>query len=1120
MAHVMDAQARAQAINPNASFLVQAPAGSGKTELLTQRILALLAQVNAPEEILALTFTRKAAAEMRERVIKALRLASLPMPESDHAQTTWKLAKAALKQSEKQGWNLCEHPNQLRIMTLDAFAAGMARQLPILSGFGQAPSTVEFSEPLYQQAVQSMLQDSQSASADSRLANALDTLILHMNCDINKLSMLLSTMLGRREQWLPAVFAYGDNMAAFRAHLEHGLSHVITHHLEEAYHALPASVRASLPAIASQAAWHLSQTHGDEHALTCLQGITAMPKLETGCLPQWKALIFMLLTKSDATARKRLTVNEGFPAGKENAEHKAAMQELLRCIEDDSALLKLLHTIRLLPDSPRFSDQDWQVLEALFITLKHLSAHLLQTFARRKEVDFIEVMLRAKQALGDEDEHGDIIPSDALLRLDHQIRHILIDEFQDTSQLQIDVLRRLTAGWSDADGRTLFMVGDPMQSIYRFRKAEVSLFIQAANNALSLPPVKALALTQNFRSSPAIVDWVNQAFQQVFPRDDDIVTGAVRYHQSQAFKQDDGKVALHTFSQRNDQAEAHAMIDVIKHTVSAGKRVGVLARSRNHLHTLMRQLQQENIAFRAIDMLPLANQPEIQDLKALTTALYHPADQVAWAALLRSPCVGLTLQTLFALFNPKPNDIWQALQDLENRINDSDEHMRIQHAIASLRPALQSMGRFGLRKTVESAWLRLRMPSILDDTQLANTHAYFDLLDSMEQDGEWSLETLEQRLDTLYAKPDTQHEAQAVELLTMHGAKGLQWDTVLLPGLGKAPKAKDREVMVRTEAFAAGEPQLLLAPLPKKAKLDGSIYRLIQSFEKERDQLETARLLYVACTRAERELHMFGHLGTSDEPSAASLLGLLWQSEDACYGADLIHHTVEESEDEPDDFTVIHQRITMPLPSISPHPSIPATSQADAIPSPQKPEFSWVGETTRVVGIALHAALQRIAEQGIAHWKQTNHEPLLTYMRHILQHEGISQAMLPQAMRRCEHGLKQVMASKQAAWILSDQHQDSHQEWALTYMDGDVCKHVVLDRCFIDEQGTRWVIDYKTGWHQDDDVEAWLDQELHRYTVETPQLPNYVKALKALEPERKVKAALYFPMVDGWREWQ
>jgi len=141
-------------------------------------------------------------------------------------------------------------------------------------------------------------------------------------------------------------------------------------------------------------------------------------------------------------------------------------------------------------------------------------------------------------------------------------------------------------------------------------------------------------------------------------------------------------------------------------------------------------------------------------------------------------------------------------------------------------------------------------------------------------------------------------------------------------------------------------------------------------------------------------------------------------------------------------------------------------------------------------------------------------------MRHILQDEGISQQYISAAMQRCQQGLDTCLKSQRAQWILSQKHQGQHNEWALTYVHDALCKHIVLDRSFIDEQGTRWVIDYKTGGHEGSNLEEFLDQELLRYTKETPQLPNYIKALQALEPERKIKAALYFPMVDGWRVWQ
>src|SRR3546814_8034735 len=130
------------------------------------------------------------------------------------------------------------------------------------------------------------------------------------------------------------------------------------------------------------------------------------------------------------------------------------------------------------------------------MTLKLAVAQLHLRFAETGEVDITEIAQRAAQALGSADDPGEL-----LLKLDASIRHLLIDECQDTSLTQIHLLATLTAGWQPGDGRTLFLVGDPMQSIYRFRKAEVGLFLQAAEDGVGEIAPTFLQLTDNFRRS-------------------------------------------------------------------------------------------------------------------------------------------------------------------------------------------------------------------------------------------------------------------------------------------------------------------------------------------------------------------------------------------------------------------------------------------------------------------------------------------------------------------------------------------------------------------------------------------------------------------------------------------
>ena len=135
-----DTAARAQALDVRRSWLVQAPAGSGKTELLVQRILALLAVVDEPERLVATTFTVKAAHEMRARVMRALTEARAAVaPTSAHHGQTLALASAALARDEQLGWQLLDYPGRLDIGTLDALAQRIAHQAPIASALGNVP---------------------------------------------------------------------------------------------------------------------------------------------------------------------------------------------------------------------------------------------------------------------------------------------------------------------------------------------------------------------------------------------------------------------------------------------------------------------------------------------------------------------------------------------------------------------------------------------------------------------------------------------------------------------------------------------------------------------------------------------------------------------------------------------------------------------------------------------------------------------------------------------------------------------------------------------------------------------------------------------------------------------
>jgi ATP-dependent helicase/nuclease subunit A len=1093
----MSAEVRLLARNPEHSYLVQAPAGSGKTELLTQRILALLAIVDEPEEILALTFTRKAAAEMRNRVIESLSGAK-PDESAAHKMETWLLAQEVLRRSEQQGWNLLQHPARLRIMTLDSLTYSLARQLPLLSGLGDMPSPSEHALVIYRDAAEAALNEAMKDYPEDA-----EQVLLHQDHNAVAVIQLLADMLAKREQWLADIANFARDMDGLRQMLEVNLAAIMMQKLEACEALMPVQIKSELPALMVFA----GENRDDES----LRQLSVWPETALDQLLMWKQIADFLLTAKDPAFRKPggVTVRQGFPAGKENAVHKEQFKALLAMLAEEVELAESLHVLRGLPDSAVMDDGQWQVLESLFVLLVLANKHLQLLFGRLGEADFTEIALRAMDALGANDE----APGDLLMKLDYRIRHILVDEFQDTSLLQMRLLQCLTLGWQEGSGehRSLFMVGDPMQSIYRFRKAEVGLFLNAANNEAGLPHIEALQLERNFRSAPAIVEWVNRAFQSIFPKTQDVVSGAVVHAPALAALSHEGGVYLHTQLGKDVGAEAESIVQMVQYELKqltpAGEvpRIGILARSRKHLHAIMPALGKAGIAFRAIKILPLNSRPEVLLLRALLRSLLHPADRASWAAILRAPCCGLNTSDLHVLMAGDNRAIWQLITDDEiTQHLNAETQVRLAFVRQALAPCLENSGKVPVRDLLETAWARLSMPAIVDEKTNLNIKAALELIESLEEGGRINFALLDEQLDQLYAAPDASAQAGQVELLTMHGAKGLQWDVVILPGLGHGGGRTDSPLLAFTEVPVPGGATPLIAAKAETRNKD-ALYSLVCSVEKNKYNNELQRLLYVACTRAKTSLHMLGHVSESKEQaSSGSLLSLLLAGSEDCFGAHITSSAPVEQHENTERNAL--QRISR-VPEI--------TESIDEGGSEQETEYVWAGAEAAPVGNAVHAALQHVAEIGIENWNTENTDRVLAQMQRMLMADGLSGDMLETATTRCADGIQRVLNSQKGQWMLSAEHQHAHSEWALSVEYENRVSHHVIDRSFIDEQGTRWIIDYKTASHEGGDLDRFLADEETRHA---PQLQRYAAILKTLEPGREIRTALYFPMLDAWKE--
>ncbi|NOX70055.1 MAG: UvrD-helicase domain-containing protein [Gammaproteobacteria bacterium] len=1118
-----DSRARAQALDVTRSFIVQAPAGSGKTELLIQRYLRLLATVDNPEEVLAITFTRKAAREMQQRVAKSLQQAKAgAVAQFAHEQITLDAAIAVMARDAALGWHLIETPRRMRIQTLDSLCAGIARLLPLSSGIGGISTTVVDAE------AKSIYRSAAVATLDWLLGNdarnaAVENVLSHLDNNTGVYVTYVSRMLETRDQWL-MITGSGqvEDAAAVRKLLEQNIADVVQQHLSKTRQRLLRNDVDGLPALVSYAASTLRDCGKNEHVAAILSGLEKIPGNAAEDLAKWRGIASLLLTKP-GTWRKTITKADGFPTGDDG--QKKAWMQLIGDLSSDHVLLSALHRVRLLPE-PRYDDQQWDVLLSLLTLLPLAVTELKRMFSEQGVIDHVEVAQAAEVALGDPDEPGEIA-----LMLDYRIRHLLLDEMQDTSIGQYRLLERLTAGWQATDGRTLFCVGDPMQSIYRFRNAEVGQFVLAREAGVSGLPLESLTLRQNFRSAERLVHWFNTVFAQIFPERDDIGSGAVRYSESVPVPSlhASGDCKVHALFNASAAVEALTTVEVIREclTTPVEQDVVVLVRSRTQLKLLLAELRRNAIDYHAREIDRLTDLPEIIDLLALTRAFCHLGDRTAWLGLLRGPLVGLTWTDLHRLvFNAKGDTVWSLLQD-ESRLASLSQDA--QTLLAAFIPVLQrcfAPNRVqSLRLRIESSWHLLGGPGHIQTREhLDNVYRFFDVLEKLETAGTLADPAeLEQRLDDERVSSQV-NELCRLQVMTIHKAKGLEFDHVILPSLGRATSTNKKAVLSWLNVPGdSGASDMIISPVGPSAELENDpLHQYIEARLQDSDRLEMDRLLYVACTRAKKSLHLIGHVNTSPDgadmrlPNAGSLLYRLWPALEATFAKAFAQYDDEGAATEIDDsegyliapLQRSAQDWAMPRP-----PELPAsyTDHRDRPDIQDKPvEFYWVGTAARHAGTIVHRWLHAFVEaRRLPDAAQLSATDSTT--RLWAQDLHVASDDLGFVCERVREALSGILQDPQGRWILEG---EGRAELALTGLWQNHVESIIIDRVRVDDHGVHWIIDYKTSTHEGGGLDEFLSHETERYRQ---QLQKYVAIYRHYE-DVSVKAALYFPLLQQFRE--
>ncbi|MEQ1886276.1 MAG: UvrD-helicase domain-containing protein [Bryobacteraceae bacterium] len=1084
----IDQAQRRQATDPTHSFTVQAPAGSGKTELLIQRYLRLLSVVDRPESIVAITFTRKAAGEMRDRIVGALQKAKLGEPVGKpHQRFTRELALAALEHDAAHGWNLLDHPGRLRVQTIDALCTEIAASMPWLARLGAMPQIVDDVRPFYLEAARRTV-----LKLGGEHGAAMEVLLGHLDGEASQLRDLISSMLAVRDQWLElAVQTTGDEE---RVLMEEALERTVVEAVSAADRLIPDDYKSR---------WaHVAASVG-------LRQSAAWPRLDQP--EEWRALAEMVFTQKHEW-RKQADRNL-FGRGREN--EKRQCLELIADLSYIKGLDKALKAISKLP-ATRYDDAQWEVMQSLFECLKIAVAELRQVFAEEGTIDFCEIGVAARDALGTEDH-----PTDLAFRLHGRIEHLLMDEFQDTSAGQYSLVKKLIAEWQPDDGRTLFIVGDPMQSIYRFREAEVSLFMDAREHGIGSLTLESLTLSANYRSVPAIVDRANRWFAGIFPELADAALGGIPYASSVATEAEPVK-DLFALAEQNDAIsidfftgdgtmEARRVLALIREARERNPEgtIAILVRARSHLIAIVEELKKAGITYQAVEIDELQDRPVVQDLLALTRALLSSADRIAWLAVLRAPWCGLTVADLEALVRGRETQaIWEVLRNPEGLTADGS--VRASRVRNVFREALEERGRWPLRRWVERAWIRLGGPACLegDAAALRDATDFLDLLESEQRGADiGDFDRFLERVRQLYAQP-AENADHRLNVMTIHKAKGLEFDTVILPGLGRPSYGEEQKLFLLHQWKDGDRFERLLAPLPPKRGDGDPIYTYLSEVEKQKSRYERARLLYVATTRARKRLHLLGQvkINKSGEASApgGSMLSDLWPV-----------LTLEEKQN-------IHNPAMVDAAPSGARPitmlrRLPVSWVAPAEPTPMPwekentrvelhdPTFEWVGETLRYTGTVVHAFLQRMISG----------EPLpeSEAIKAALRHAGVVPSELSSATERVRTALDKLQSDPRSRWIFGE-HEELRREYAITgVIDGEVVRGKV-DRTFMDADGVRWIIDYKTSSHEGAGLDEFLDEQQRRYC---DQMDRYARLLAPLGDP--IRLGLYFPLVNGWREW-
>ncbi|SME94168.1 DNA helicase/exodeoxyribonuclease V, subunit A [Tistlia consotensis] len=874
------AERQRRAADPEASAWVGASAGTGKTRVLTDRVLRLLLARARPERLLCLTFTKAAAAEMRQRLADSLRHWATLDDEALAERLRRLLGRPAeageMTVARRLFARVLDTPGGLKIQTIHAFCQSLLARFPLEAGV--APHFRALDERGQQELLFEAFEGTLAAAgADGDgLLDALSVVTgLANEEDFRSVLGELIKERGRLEALLT----------------QHGSAEGVGRAVAAALGVEPGeSAEAALEAACRDEALDLMGLRLSARAL--LEGKKSdVPKgeaiarwlEEVESRPQRFAGYLRAFFTADGKVFAKFATKEAEASFPGLSEIMGAEAERLRILRERLNAIRLAEATR---------------------ALVTLAADILTRYQRRKAdhavLDYEDLILRTRSLLA---RPG--LAAWVLFKLDGGLDHLLVDEAQDTNPDQWAVIESLTSEFFAGEGayeargeglpRTVFAVGDAKQSIFGFQRADPHEFgrmegVFAGRVKAVQRPWAPVALSHSFRSADAVLKAVDETFRPPAVHRGVALAGRWLDHEPVRVGQA-GLVELWPPAPTPEEAEEEGWAPPLARSAqvpsqtrlarliaariaawlrpaatgpgqdgwldSKARPVGpgdvlILVRRRNaFVEELVRALKQRDVPVAGVDRMVLSEQLAVMDLIALGRVLLLPEDDLTLACLLKSPLIGLDEETLFRLCWRRPGSLWDSLRRAAAEDADCAGALAF---VEAQRARADFVAPYELYAELLEQGGRRRLLARLGQEAADPIEEFLGLALAYEREHTPSLEGflhwVEQGEQEI--KRDLEQGQDRVRVMTAHAAKGLQAPIVILPDTLQKPQPRDRLLWLEQ---AAGAPLPLW--LPRK-ELGEPVSLEARNRLAERQDEEHRRLLYVAMTRAEDRLYLCG----------------------------------------------------------------------------------------------------------------------------------------------------------------------------------------------------------------------------------------------------------------------